>query len=75
MAQRRRHELRQLLRPHFDVQKIFSVSPKANRGFMRAINSRKLNYPVRAIFGDRVERLKEALGLGWTLMVLARKPE
>jgi 2-polyprenyl-3-methyl-5-hydroxy-6-metoxy-1,4-benzoquinol methylase len=70
-----RHELRQLLRPHFDVREIFSVSPKANSGFMWAVNSRKLNYPVRAIFGDRVERLKEALGLGWTLMVLARKPE
>jgi 2-polyprenyl-3-methyl-5-hydroxy-6-metoxy-1,4-benzoquinol methylase len=70
-----RHELRQLLRPHFDVREIFSVSPKANRGLMRAVNSRKLNYPVRAILGNRVERLKEALGLGWTLMVLAQKPE
>lgn len=70
-----RHELRKLLQPHFDVREIFSVFPKANRGFMRAVNSTKLNYPVRAIFGDRVERLKEAMGLGWTLMALARKPE
>jgi 2-polyprenyl-3-methyl-5-hydroxy-6-metoxy-1,4-benzoquinol methylase len=70
-----RHELRQLLRPHFDVREIFSVSPRANRGFMRAVNSWKLNYPVRAIFGNRVERLKEVLGLGWTLMALAQKPE
>jgi 2-polyprenyl-3-methyl-5-hydroxy-6-metoxy-1,4-benzoquinol methylase len=69
-----RHEIRTLLRPHFDVREMFSVYPKANRGFMRAVNSTKLNYPVRAIFGNRVERLKEAMGLGWTLMVLARKP-
>jgi 2-polyprenyl-3-methyl-5-hydroxy-6-metoxy-1,4-benzoquinol methylase len=69
-----RHELRRLLRPHFDIQEIFSVTPKANRGFMRAVNSTKLNYAVRAVFGDRVERLKEAMGLGWTLMALGRKP-
>jgi 2-polyprenyl-3-methyl-5-hydroxy-6-metoxy-1,4-benzoquinol methylase len=70
-----RDELRQLLRPHFDVREIFSVCPKANRGLMRAENSWKLNYPVRALLGNRVERLKETLGLGWTLMVLAQKPE
>jgi 2-polyprenyl-3-methyl-5-hydroxy-6-metoxy-1,4-benzoquinol methylase len=70
-----RHELRELLRPHFDVREIFSVSPKANRGIMRIVNSSKLNKPVRAVLGDRVERLKESAGLGWTLMVLARKPQ
>jgi 2-polyprenyl-3-methyl-5-hydroxy-6-metoxy-1,4-benzoquinol methylase len=70
-----RRGLRTLLSPHFDVQEIFSVSPKANRGFMRAVNSTKLNHPVRAIFGNRIDRLKEHLGLGWTLMVLASKPE
>ncbi len=40
---------------------------------MRWVNSRKVNWPVRALFGDRVERFKERLGLGWTLMALARK--
>lgn len=70
-----RHELSELLRPHFDIREIFSVSPRANRGFMRVVNSWKLNYPVRAIFGYRVERLKEVMGLGATLMVLAQKPK
>lgn len=68
-----RHELRRLLDPEFDVLTLFSVSPKANRGFMRLVNSKKLNWPVRAIFGDRIERLKEVIGLGWTLMALARR--
>jgi 2-polyprenyl-3-methyl-5-hydroxy-6-metoxy-1,4-benzoquinol methylase len=65
-------ELRQLLAPHFQVQELFSVSPKANRGFMRIVNSRKLNRPIKAVFGDRLERLKEYMGLGWTLMALGR---
>jgi len=42
-------------------------------GVMRWVNSHKLNAPLRFLFGNRVERLKERMGLGWTLMVLARK--
>jgi 2-polyprenyl-3-methyl-5-hydroxy-6-metoxy-1,4-benzoquinol methylase len=68
-----RHELRQLLDPEFEVCELFSVSPKANKGFMRLVYSHKLNWPVRAIFGNRIERLKEAMGLGWTLMVRAQR--
>lgn len=68
------NELRSLLKPQFEVLELFSVTPLANRGIMRWINSRKLNRPVKSLFGDRIEHLKEAMGLGWTLMVLARKP-
>ena len=68
-----RREMRELLEHEFEVVELFSVSCKANRGVMRLINSRKLNIPVRALLGDRVERLKESLNLEWTLMVLARK--
>lgn len=69
-----RRELRDLLERSFEVSKIFSVSPISNRGLMRIVNSRKLNAPIRAVFGQSVERLKESAGLGWTLMALARKP-
>jgi 2-polyprenyl-3-methyl-5-hydroxy-6-metoxy-1,4-benzoquinol methylase len=68
-----RRELRQLLDPEFQVLELFSVSPKANRGLMRLVNSEKLNRPIKAVFGNRIERLKEAAGLGWTLMVLATR--
>lgn len=68
-----RHELRTLLQAEFDVKEIFSVSPKANKGLMRIINSRKVNLPLRMLFGSRIERLKESLGLGWTLMALGCK--
>ncbi|MCT8998068.1 class I SAM-dependent methyltransferase [Chelativorans intermedius] len=68
-----RHELRHLLDSKFEVLELFSVSPRANRGLMRLVNSQKLNRPIQAIIGNRLERLKEAVGLGWTLMALARR--
>lgn len=68
-----REELAQLLQPEFEPVEMFTVSPVAQKGVMRLVNSRKLNAPVRAVFGNRVERLKERMGLGWTLMSLSRK--
>lgn len=68
-----RRELTALLEPEFEIEQLFSVMPKANRGLMRWVNSAKLNRPVQALFGDRVERLKEAMNLGVTQMALARK--
>jgi 2-polyprenyl-3-methyl-5-hydroxy-6-metoxy-1,4-benzoquinol methylase len=67
-----RRELRRLLEDEFEVVELFSVTPRANRGIMRLVNSMKLNRPIRAVLGDRIEKLKEAVGLGWTLMCLAR---
>jgi 2-polyprenyl-3-methyl-5-hydroxy-6-metoxy-1,4-benzoquinol methylase len=69
-----KHELRRLLAREFEVLELFSITPKANRGMMRIINSRTFNRPIRALVGARFDRLKEAAGLGWTLMALARKP-
>ena len=66
-------ELAGLLSRSFRVLELKSVTPRANRGFLRLLNSRKVNYPIRALFGDRFENLKERLGLGWTLVALARK--
>jgi 2-polyprenyl-3-methyl-5-hydroxy-6-metoxy-1,4-benzoquinol methylase len=68
-----KNELRSLLAKEFETVEIFSITPKANKGLMRIINSRTFNRPVRALVGRRLDRLKEAAGLGWTLMALARK--
>ena len=68
-----REELASLLVPDLEPLELFTVSPIARVGIMRWVNSRKVNAPIRAIFGDRVERMKERAGLGWTLMALARK--
>jgi SAM-dependent methyltransferase len=69
-----RRELYELLAPSFTVEKIFSVSPLANRGIMRLVNSYKLNKVIQALVGNGIEKMKEDFGLGWTLMALARKP-
>jgi len=66
-------ELAALLAPHFDVVELFSVTPIGRRGLMRVVNSHKVNAPIRALVGDRLDRLKERFGLGWTLMCLARR--
>ncbi|WP_099868084.1 class I SAM-dependent methyltransferase [Pararhizobium haloflavum] len=66
-------ELQTLLADDFEILELFSVFPKANKGVMRVVNSRKLNLPIRLLLGTRVERLKERLGLGWTLMALAKR--
>jgi 2-polyprenyl-3-methyl-5-hydroxy-6-metoxy-1,4-benzoquinol methylase len=70
-----RRELRALLAPHFEVAQLFSVTPAGDRGILRVANSVKLNRIAASIFGEaRVLAAKERLGLGWTLMALARKP-
>lgn len=67
-----KEELAEMLKPEFEVREQFTVSPIARVGYMRLVNSWKLNAPIRFVFGNRVERLKERLGLGWTLMSLSR---
>jgi SAM-dependent methyltransferase len=69
-----RAELRDLLTPQFEVLRLTSVTPRADRGVMRVITSRKLQRAVRPLVGDRLERSLEHLGLGWTLMAVARRP-
>lgn len=65
-------ELRTLLSADFQVIALFTVSPIGNRGVLRLVNSYKLNRLVRLFVGNHFERLKEKMGLGWTLMALSR---
>lgn len=68
-----REELSALLSPHFDVLELRSITPRTNRGFWRLVNNSKINPALRFLFGDAAKRWKERVGLGWTLMALARK--
>jgi 2-polyprenyl-3-methyl-5-hydroxy-6-metoxy-1,4-benzoquinol methylase len=71
-----RRELLGLLRPHFEVERAFAVTPAGHGGVLRFVNSIKVNRFASRFFGEaRVTRFKEALGVGWTLMALARKRE
>jgi len=66
-------ELRALLEPHFDVRELFSKTPRASQGPFRILNARPVRQAMRLLVGNRFERLKERMGLGWTLMCLAQK--
>ena len=66
--------LRRLIDPHFRVLRSTSILPMGNRGILRITNSTKLNAGLALFMSGRgVERLKERLGLGYTLILLAQK--
>lgn len=67
------NELRQLLAPDFDVRELKIITPITNKGPWRLFNNRKINWLLKKLFGNGPKRLKENLGLGWTLMTLAQK--
>jgi 2-polyprenyl-3-methyl-5-hydroxy-6-metoxy-1,4-benzoquinol methylase len=67
-------ELRRLLSGRFDCLRSGTVEPGGNRGLLRVVNSVKLTSFLSRIFSnERVVRAKERLGLGQTLVMLARK--
>jgi len=67
-------ELLNELRPHFEILRATTIQPAGELGFLRIINSAKLNGLVsKVIPKPSLERLKERCGLGQTLIVLARK--
>jgi 2-polyprenyl-3-methyl-5-hydroxy-6-metoxy-1,4-benzoquinol methylase len=66
--------LRELLAAHFEIECLTSVLPVGDQGFVRVVNSTKVNRLLGGVFGNvRVERCKERLLLGHTLMVRARR--
>jgi len=67
-------ELLDELRPHFEILRATTMQPAGELGFLRIINSARLNGLVsKVIPKPSLERLKERCGLGQTLIVLARK--
>ena len=65
--------LKQLLRPRFEILRTGSKIVLGDKGILRIINSYKLNELLAETIGrDHVERLKERLGLGYCLIVLAQ---
>lgn len=66
-------ELRSLLRPHFDVDELAIITPKANRLPWKLISNSKVDPLLRVFFGSAPKRLMERLGWGWTIMTLARR--
>ncbi len=68
-------ELRELLSPHFYIDQLLIITPKANRFPWRLVSNNKVDPILKALFGNAPKRLKERLGWGWTIMALAHKRE
>jgi len=67
-------ELKDLLRADFEILAAETVHPSGRGSFLRFVNSRALDVALGAVLGRAgLRRLKEKLGLGDTLVVLARK--
>jgi 2-polyprenyl-3-methyl-5-hydroxy-6-metoxy-1,4-benzoquinol methylase len=66
--------LKQLLHAEFVIQEATTLEPEGHMGFLRVVNSRKINRICNAVVGEpRAKQLKEWLGFGQTIFVVARK--
>jgi SAM-dependent methyltransferase len=69
-------ELKVLLATDFDLLELTSVLPVGDGGLLRIVNSPKLNGVIARLVSARaLERIKERLLLGHTLLALARRRE
>jgi SAM-dependent methyltransferase len=67
-------ELKRLVRERFSVLRSETIMPAGNRGILRLINSYRLNRWIETLVPEPwVVRLKERIGLGKSLVVVARK--
>jgi 2-polyprenyl-3-methyl-5-hydroxy-6-metoxy-1,4-benzoquinol methylase len=66
-------QIQGLLEHRYRVLKRTTVIPRGDRGFLRIVNSAKLNAALELVFSPRqIERFKERAGWGYTLLVLAQ---
>jgi 2-polyprenyl-3-methyl-5-hydroxy-6-metoxy-1,4-benzoquinol methylase len=67
-------DLKTLFRDRFSLMSMDTIVPAGNRGILRLTNSQGLNKLLQTILPEpRIVRLKERLGLGKTLVVVAQK--
>ncbi|PYO11843.1 MAG: hypothetical protein DMD31_17790 [Gemmatimonadetes bacterium] len=69
-----RREFKRMVQRRFRVLRTTSIMPLGDHGFLRFVNSHKLNAVLGWVIPPRVlERLKEWAGLGYTLIAVAQK--
>jgi SAM-dependent methyltransferase len=69
-----RSELRTLLSAHFRCLRLFTIEPSGDMGFLRIMNSPKLNSALLRVFSqERIRKMKEFVGCGQTIITLAQK--
>jgi 2-polyprenyl-3-methyl-5-hydroxy-6-metoxy-1,4-benzoquinol methylase len=69
-----RRDLKNLLRDRFTVVHSETVMPDGRRGILRVVNSYRINGALETIINRKmIIRLKQRVGLGKSLVILARK--
>ena len=68
-----RDELRALLAPHFDVVEMTTVEPQAKEGALRWLAAWRVMSVMNAVTFGGYKAALEHVGLGWSIMCLARK--
>lgn len=67
-------ELRRLLKPHFRRVEMTSLEPAGDQGFLRFVNSFRVNRALQLVLREAtIRNFKEKLGLGQTLIAFATK--
>jgi 2-polyprenyl-3-methyl-5-hydroxy-6-metoxy-1,4-benzoquinol methylase len=67
-------ELKNMVNPYFHVVYTTTLEPRGHLGVLRIVNSSKVNRVLDKTIGPaRAKHLKEALGLGQTLFLVAQK--
>ena len=66
--------LKRLIEPHFEVIRTTSAIPMGRRGWLRIINSQKLNKMLGWLISPRrLELFKERMGFGYSIIVIGQK--
>lgn len=69
-----RAEMRGLLSGRFEILEFTTLTPRGRDGVLKFVNSTKATRLAGMMLGrNNVKRLKESFGLGWTIMVRARR--
>ena len=67
-------QLRTLVTPHFRIVRTFTIQPSGHMGFLRFVNSSKVNTALSLVIPrSALESLKEWAGLGQMLVLLAQR--
>ncbi len=67
-------ELKTFLKPQFRIIKKLSIIPRGHYGFLKVVNSYKLNKLIGIFLGkDTLDTIKEKCGLGYINIIFAQK--
>ena len=69
-------QIASLVAQYFDIESISTLAPGGDKGILKIINGRLVSGSSRRIIGrERLDRLKEQIGFGQSIAIVARKPE